>query len=106
MVASHRQIQAVRIGIPPAFDFSHPAPVDFGGIPVLLVTRYDAALAPNALRHVEMKAVLLAILRRTLRDSWSGRHWLDFVQGRLRPMRRRVAQHESDAIISGPLDEW
>jgi hypothetical protein len=106
VIAADREVVANGGWICAAFDLSDAPKEDVGGISVLLVARYDAALTPNALRHVEMKAVLLAILRRTLRDSWSGRHWLDFVQGRLRPMRRRVAQHESDAIISGPLDEW
>jgi hypothetical protein len=56
-------------GIVAALDFSHAPPVDRGRIAVLLVARNDAALAADALRHVEVKTVLLARSRLAARKQ-------------------------------------
>jgi hypothetical protein len=50
-------------------DFSNPPPVDRCGIAVLFVARDNAALAGDALPHVEVEAVLLSGVRRARRDQ-------------------------------------
>jgi hypothetical protein len=52
------------VGIPPTFDFADASPVDRRRIAILLVARHDAALAADALAHVEVEAVLLSRSRR------------------------------------------
>jgi len=42
------------------FDFTNAAPVDRGWIPVLLVAGDHAALATDALRHVEVEPILFS----------------------------------------------
>ncbi|HEY3703879.1 MAG TPA: hypothetical protein VGL22_02390 [Terracidiphilus sp.] len=51
---------ALREGIRTAFDLAHPSPQDVSRVPVLFITGHHAAFATDALRHVEMKPVLLA----------------------------------------------
>ena len=60
VVAAHRQVDSAACGIPAAFDLADAPPVDRRGIAVLLVAGDDAALAADALPHVEVEAVLLA----------------------------------------------
>jgi len=50
----------MRIRIPAAFYLPDSSPIDLRRIAVLFVASDDTALAPNALGHVEVKAVLLA----------------------------------------------
>jgi hypothetical protein len=56
-------MKSLRVRIPAALDLANPSPVDLRGIPVLLVASHHAALAADALRHIEMKAVLLTFLQ-------------------------------------------
>ena len=60
MVAPHRKIKTLGEGILAAFDLTHPPPVDRQRIIVLLGAGHLAAVASDALRHVEVKPVLLA----------------------------------------------
>jgi len=64
VIASHREKRTRRHREPAAFDLLNPPPVDRGRVAVLLVTGDDTALAPDALAHVDVKAVLLAGPRR------------------------------------------
>jgi hypothetical protein len=78
--------------VPAAFDFADAPPIDCSGVAVLLVARDDAALAADALAHVEMKPVLLTWPRGTEGHS----------DGRLRcGCGAHGRQHERDAIIGG-----
>ena len=63
MVAAHREIVALRVRIVAAFHFAHAPPVEIGGVAVLFVAGNHTALAADALRHVEVEAVLFALLR-------------------------------------------
>ena len=72
MIAAHREVMALRVRIVAAFHFAHAPPVEFRGISVLLVAGHHAALAADALRHVEVKAVLFAVFERTRRDQRPG----------------------------------
>src|SRR5205814_9812208 len=72
MVTAHGQMQALRIRVPPAFDFADPPPIDVRGISVLLVASNNATLAADALRHVKVKAILLARFQYALRNSRRG----------------------------------
>ena len=56
----------------PALDFAHAPPVDRRRIAVLFVAGHHAALAADALRHVEVKAILFAGFQRALGDQRSG----------------------------------
>src|SRR5688572_6587113 len=60
VIAPHRQERAGRGREEPAFELADTPPVDRRGIAVLLVAGDDAALAADALPHVEVEAVLLA----------------------------------------------
>lgn len=62
MIATHRQMQPLRVRIPATFNFADASPIDVRGISVLLVASNDATLAADTLRHIKMKAVLLADL--------------------------------------------
>ena len=66
VVTAHRQIVAERIWINAALNLAHPPPENIRGIAILLVAGHHAALAPDALGHVEVKAVLL------IRPRWRG----------------------------------
>ena len=66
MVAAHRQVMALHVGIVAALKLAHAPPVNRGRISILLVARHDAAFAADALRHVEVEAVLLAGTERAL----------------------------------------
>ncbi len=63
MIAAHGKVIALGIRVMPAFHLTNAPPVDGGRIPVLLIARHYAALATDALGHVEVKAVLLAGFR-------------------------------------------
>jgi hypothetical protein len=106
VVAAYREIEPVSIGIPPALDLSHAAPVDVRRIPVLLLAGDNAALASNAPRHVEVKAILFAWRRSAVGDARNGPQWFNFIQLLLGRVRELPAQHEPDVIISCPFDEW
>ena len=72
MIATHRQMQPLRIWVPTTLDFAYAPPVDALGISVLLVARDDTTLAANAFCHVEVKAVLFAKFQGALRNSRCG----------------------------------
>jgi hypothetical protein len=74
MIAAHGEVIALRVGIVTAFYLAHAPPVERRGIAVLFVARHHAALAADALGHVEVKAVLLARFQRTLRNQRRGLH--------------------------------
>ena len=59
----------MRPRIPAAFNFTHAPPVDGRGISVLLIAGDDAAFAADALRHVEVEAVLLSFSERAVGDE-------------------------------------
>jgi hypothetical protein len=54
-------MEPLSIGIPPTFDFTDATPIDMGGISILLVASDYTALATDALCHIEVKTVLLAV---------------------------------------------
>jgi hypothetical protein len=69
VVASHRKIVALGVRIIAAFHLAHASPVEFGRVAVLFIAGHHAALAANALRHIEVEAVLFAFSRRARRDE-------------------------------------
>jgi len=72
MIATHRKMEALCVGIPAAFDFSDTPPIDIRRIAILLVAGDDTALTADTFRHVEMKAVLLAESEGTPRNAGRG----------------------------------
>jgi hypothetical protein len=62
----------LRQGIIASLNFAHPAPVQLSGVPVLLVARHNATLAADALRHIEVEAVLFARVWAARRYQLSG----------------------------------
>jgi len=64
-------MEALRVWVPTAFDFSDAAPVNVCWISILFVACDDATFAAYALGHVEVKAILFAKLEGTLRNSQS-----------------------------------
>jgi len=60
MVATHRQMQTLRVRVPATLNFADASPIDVRGISVLLVASNHATLATDTLRHIKVKAVLLA----------------------------------------------
>ncbi len=69
MIAAHGKVQSPRVGIPAASDFSDAAPVDIRRVSILFVAGDDATFAADALRHVEVEAVLFAEFESALRDA-------------------------------------
>jgi hypothetical protein len=55
-------MQPLRVGVPTAFNLPNATPVDVRGISILLITGHNAALAADALGHVEVETVLFARL--------------------------------------------
>ncbi len=60
MVAAHGKIMAAGIGVSAAFNLANAAPANLGRISILLVAGDLARSAADALRHVEVEAILLA----------------------------------------------
>ncbi len=60
VVAAHREIVASGVRPGAAFDLADAPPANVGGISVLLVARDLAGAAADALRHIEVKAILFA----------------------------------------------
>src|SRR5437879_2824907 len=83
---------ALRIRVMPALHLADPPPVERRRIAVLLVTGHHAALAADALRHIEVKTILLAGSQGSRRDERCGLD-LDSYQ---RPgnSRKQCALHE------------
>jgi hypothetical protein len=79
VVAAHGEVVALGIRKVAAFHFAHTPPIDCRGITILLVARNHAAFTSDALRHVEVKAVLLPGLEWPLRNQWLG-SWLKLNQ--------------------------
>ena len=69
MVAAHREVEALSERVRAAFDLADPAPVQMRWSVVLFVAGDLAAVAADALRHVEVEAVLLARRRRSRRHA-------------------------------------
>jgi hypothetical protein len=69
VIAAHRKVGALRVGIEAALDFSHSPPIDGCRISILFVASHHAALTADALRHVKMKSVLLPRLERAFGNS-------------------------------------
>jgi hypothetical protein len=94
VVASHRQIRPRGVRKPSAFDLADAPPVDRRRVAILLVARHHAALAADALLHVEVKSVLLARRRRP--------RWHTGVdRGRLAEAAKRRRTVVLDAIQKG-----
>lgn len=63
VIAANGEIMALSERVSSAFDLAHASPENVGRIAILLVACNNAALAADALRHVEVKPVLLARAR-------------------------------------------
>ncbi len=104
VVAAHRQVVLRDRRKEAALDVADAPPVDFGGVAVLLVAGHDAALAADALPHVEVESVLLAGLerarrharRRAARDRAAG-------SGTSERRHRSLRQREGHAVFGCPL---
>jgi hypothetical protein len=66
VIAAHRKVMPLGVGVVAAFHFADTPPVDGGGIAVLLVASDNTALAPDALFHVEVEPILLSVLEGAL----------------------------------------
>jgi|SRR6185437_3866894 len=104
MVAAHRNVKALRIWIETALNLADAAPIDVGRVSILLVAGHHAALATDALRHIEVKTVLLARLKIASRYAWRGCGGRDLIE--LLFGDSRGAHHESKAIFPRTLNEW
>src|SRR5205085_1763043 len=70
VIASHREIGAMGIRVRAAFEFTESAPLDLGRVSVLLVARDLTGAAADTLRHVEVKSILFARLKRPIGNQW------------------------------------
>jgi hypothetical protein len=95
MVTAHREIEPVCVGVKAALDLAHAPPVNGRRISILLVAGNHTALATNALRHVEVKAILLACLKSIFRDS-----------RKLRSRRSTAVGSFFQCCGSGSPDQW
>src|SRR5437762_11449802 len=106
MVAAHREMESLCVGIKAALDFSDSPPINFSWISVLLIASHHAAFAADALRHIEVKAILLAQLQRPLRNQRWRRQRRDCIQAVLILRRGNSGQQECNTVFSRPFDEW
>src|SRR6185437_12494400 len=65
-IAAHGKVVPAGVRVRAAFDLSNPPPANVCWVAILLVARDLAGAAANALVHVEVKAVLLARVKRSL----------------------------------------
>ncbi len=72
MVAAHGKIVAAGIGVGAAFNLANAPPANLRGVSVLLVAGDLAGAAADALRHVEVEAVLLSRLERPVGNEHRG----------------------------------
>ena len=86
--------------IPAAFDLADAPPVDRRRIAVLLVARDDAALAADALAHVEVKPVLLARFGRAKRHARGQRREHGARRAPQTRERAGVSTNQQDALLS------
>jgi hypothetical protein len=104
LIAAHREIGPLRMGIEAAFDLADAAPVDRRGVAVLLVARDDAALAPDAAAHVEVKPVLFAGAGRARRhrpgERARGAGGVHQGEGRRRPRAEARRHDEGHVLVS------
>jgi hypothetical protein len=59
-------MQSLRVGITTAFNLTHAPPINVRWISVLFVASHYAALAADALAHIEMKSILFSRQQITL----------------------------------------
>jgi D-aminopeptidase len=103
VVAPHRQVRAVHRRKPAALNLTNTPPVDRRRVGVLFVAGDDAALAADALRHVHMKTVLLALCGRAIgHPSAVARSWLE--QSQWAVIGRAVAQRRRGT--ADPVEQW
>ena len=69
VVAAHGQVVAVGVGPRATLDLANAPPAEIGGIAILLIAGHLTGAAANALRHVEMEAILLSRLEWALRNE-------------------------------------
>jgi hypothetical protein len=60
MIATHGQVVPHGVRVDAALDLAHAAPLNLSRVAVLLVARDHTALATDALRHIQVEAILLA----------------------------------------------
>jgi hypothetical protein len=71
VIASHRQVAALRVGPCSSFNLTKAPPVNLGWIAVLLIAGNLAGAAADALGHVEVKAILFTLLQFALwNEAW------------------------------------
>ena len=75
VVAAHRQVGARGLRKEAAFDLADPPPVDRRRVAVLLVARHHAALAADALAHVEVESGTARLRPGAGRGGAKGRRW-------------------------------
>jgi hypothetical protein len=107
MIAAHGQIKSLRIGVPPSLNFTYAPPIDFRRISVLLVASHNAAFATNALRHVEVEAVLLSRFELSLRNARRWRERSNLIEPFLTYLRPSLTalKHEGRTVFCCPLDK-
>ena len=103
VVAAHREVRTRRHRKPAAFDLADAPPVDRRRIAVLLVAGDDAALAADALAHVDVKAVLLARTGRAFRHAPFLRRTSD---ARTRASTSALGQREGDTVFLHSRQQW
>jgi hypothetical protein len=69
VIATHREIETRRERPGTAFDLANTSPMNLCRIAILLIASHLARAAPDALRHVEVKSILLAGTERSLGDK-------------------------------------
>src|SRR5258708_40053761 len=103
VMAPYRQVSARGLGIAALLDLGDAPPVDRRRIAVLLVARDDAALAPDAQAHVDVKSVLLAGRERANRQTRRFRERGYRRRGRAAGASAR--QYERHAVFRGSLQK-
>jgi len=64
VIATHGEIVPECVGIDSSLYLADATPENIRRVSILLIACHDAALAPNALSHVEVKAILFPRARR------------------------------------------
>src|SRR5262249_17445497 len=78
VMTANGQVRSLGPRVPSTLDFRNTPPVDRGRISILFVAGDDAALAADALPHVDVEAVLLPRTRRAMRHARRGRRRRSF----------------------------
>jgi len=98
VIAAHGEVVALGVGIDSSLDLADATPENIGRVAILFVARDLAGATPDALRHIEVEAVLFAFTQRTIWDK-EGAHGVCGLEGLVEVCERHAYDGVAAAIL-------